>query len=30
VFRIIHERYKSDVEVVSINDLTDPTTLAHC
>ena len=33
VFRIIHERQKegklSDIEVVAINDLTDPKTLAH-
>ncbi len=33
VFRIIHERQKegklSDIEIVAINDLTDPKTLAH-
>jgi glyceraldehyde 3-phosphate dehydrogenase len=29
VFRILHERYKGRVEVVHINDLTDPATLAH-
>jgi glyceraldehyde 3-phosphate dehydrogenase len=29
VFRIIHERYQDQIEVVHINDLTDPATLAH-
>ena len=28
VFRVLHQRY-SDVEVVAINDITDPETLAH-
>lgn len=29
VFKVLVDKYKSDIEVVGINDLTDPKTLAH-
>src|ERR1051325_10299157 len=29
VFRAIQERAKSDIDVVAVNDITDPKTLAH-